>query len=137
MVRREWELRIAAPDGRVMGANHDHRAHWRAVHAHRTAARSAALMHARALRIPRMERVRVDVTIYMKAWKRADPGNYPGGSTLKGMIDGLVDAGVMPDDKQAHLDLRMPRLAAMRPGLLVSCVELVIRDATGQGEGAA
>lgn len=132
----KWHLMIPAPDGQVWGVNHDNRAHWRAVHAHRKQARDGARWVAREQRIPTMQRVRLDVTIYMRAWRRADPGNYPGGATLKGMIDGLVEAGVMPDDRQEHLDLRMPVLKA-QTGLAVPHVELVIRDATQEGEGAA
>lgn len=75
------------------------RLHW-AQRAQRTRwIRQAAKLAARGTRQHRQAHVTAYVA-YPRA-NRADPGNaYP---TLKAAIDGLVDAGVLPDDDSEHL----------------------------------
>ena len=55
-----------------------------------------------AARIPHMGRVRVDL-LWVVADRRARDGGENLAPTLKPMIDGLVDAGVVDDDDQAHV----------------------------------
>lgn len=65
------------------------RYHW-AQKARRTRAlRVRAALAARAARIPSMVRARITVHVHGRA---------------RALIDGLVDAGVLPDDDAAHLD---------------------------------
>lgn len=42
--------------------------------------------------------------------------NFPGGPSLKGLIDGLVDARVVPDDRGPYLTVHMPKLAPLGHG---------------------
>ena len=66
------------------------------------ALRVRAALAARAARIPPMARARITVHVHGRTRARTDPANaYP---TIKACVDGLVDAGVLPDDDAAHLD---------------------------------
>lgn len=53
-------------------------------------------------RIPRMEQARIVVTAAYPTAGRQDPANLSG-TVSKAAIDGLVDAGVLPDDDSKHL----------------------------------
>lgn len=82
--------------------------------------REAAAWKARQARIPRLPRAYVIAELCFNDRRRRDPANfYP---TVKAAIDGLVDAGVLPDDSGDYLvgpDMRLgPRVDAGR-GLLV------------------
>lgn len=114
---RTWILEIPAPGGQVYNANHDHRVHWYSTNARRHAARIAARLLARAQRIPPLKACRVEATIHIKAWRSADPQNYPGGSTVKGILDGLVDAAVVRSDRAEHMQVTMPTLAPLGGGV--------------------
>lgn len=72
--------------------------------------RDAFAMLARAQRIPRLELVAVDAwPIWPNRRSLPDPGNaYP---VVKAALDGIVDAGVIPDDTGAHVD----RITLHRP----------------------
>ncbi|MGL5910616.1 MAG: hypothetical protein ACRCZP_11485 [Phycicoccus sp.] len=87
--------------------NSNHRPHW----ATRSKAvrqwRSATLIHARAQRVPSFTAGHITVTVHYPDQRRRDVHNLA--PTAKAIIDGLVDAGVFPDDNDAHLtgpDLR-------------------------------
>ena len=86
------------------------RYHW-ASRARRTRAlRVRAALAATAARIPPMARARITVHVHGRTRARTDPANaYP---TVKALIDGLVDVGVLPDDDAAHLDGPDMRLGA-------------------------
>lgn len=47
---------------------------------------------------PRWPSVHVTITFYFPDKRRRDPGNLMGSEGVKGLIDGLVMAGVMVDD---------------------------------------
>lgn len=65
---------------------------------YRESARIASL----AYRLPAMEQAHVVVELRFTGRRRRDPANW--GPTAKAVIDGLVDAGVFPDDDHAHID---------------------------------
>lgn len=57
--------------------------------------------------LPRLQRAHVMVTIHWPDKRRRDVGNWA--PTAKAIVDGLVDAGLIPDDRDEHLvgpDLR-------------------------------
>jgi crossover junction endodeoxyribonuclease RusA len=131
-----WELVVLAPDGRCWGVNDDHRANRYAVARHRKQVRADAFWQAKAEKVPALERIRLDVDVYIARPNAADPPNYASGSTVKGAVDGLVDAGVVPNDTGRHVDMRMPRMRAKGPGGLARIV-LTITPWVVEGEGAA
>ncbi|GAA2182454.1 hypothetical protein GCM10009785_21820 [Brooklawnia cerclae] len=78
------------------------RIHW-ATRARRTATlRQLAWAQAKAQRIrPADGRVRITATIHSKTGGRFDPANaYP---TIKALVDGLTDAGVLVDDSSRYV----------------------------------
>lgn len=87
------------------------RLHW-AEKARRTKLwRDGACVRARANRIPPLQRARVVIEWLPPDLRRRDPGNISGAA--KAICDGLVDAGVLPDDDAKHLtgpDLRLGEL---------------------------
>lgn len=90
------ELTIPAPCDWI---NANHRTHW-AEKARRTKAWRAAAYYA-AAQVPRRQRtftkpVRITCTAHKTRGGRFDVANLYG--TFKAAIDGLVDAGVVPDD---------------------------------------
>lgn len=102
------QIRVADP---AMLINANHRTHWRAK-AKKTAhwrevghvAGMAALRN--GLLVP-MERAHLTAWFSWPDARRRDVGNLA--PTIKGLVDGLVDAGVLPDDDDKHLlgpDLR-------------------------------
>ena len=82
---------------------------------------SAVDLAARAARVPRLERAHVLAEYQPPDGRRRDPANwYP---SFKACIDGLIDAGVLPDDDAAHLDGPDMRLGEPYPkGRLVLTV---------------
>lgn len=64
---------------------------------------------AKAKRIPPQDRIVVALTMQAKDRRRRDRDNLVSG-VLKHCIDGLVDAGVVPDDSPEYVDARMPRI---------------------------
>lgn len=78
------------------------RLHW-AVRAKRVKAlRQWAGFEARRLEMPKAERVAVSVWVHPgPRTRRLDPPNYA--DTVKAVIDGVVDAEVLPDDTGKHV----------------------------------
>nr|WP_315501281.1 hypothetical protein [Actinomyces oris] len=111
-----WEavIRLAASD--VLNLND--RTHWSRAASKRRTTRLLAEQTARVSRAPRLERARLVVEISFPDRRRRDPHNYM--ATVKPIVDGLVDAGVLPDDDAKHLlgpDLRRhAAVAAKRMG---------------------
>ena len=58
--------------------------------------RTAGMLYARKARIGPQPRSRIAVTLPVTGRRRRDPHNWT--PTVKAIIDGLVDAGVWPDD---------------------------------------
>jgi hypothetical protein len=85
------------------------RAHWTANHRATASLRMRGGWAARASRAPHL--ARADLTVWVvypvAVRRRRDVSNYLG--TVKPLLDGMVDAGVLPDDDDRHLagpDLR-------------------------------
>lgn len=73
------------------------------------ALREAAFLAARAANAPTLQRAHVFYTVHPDtARRRRDPGNWA--PAAKAAIDGLVDAGVLPDDNSTRLLGPDPRL---------------------------
>lgn len=94
----EWSIRL--PVGLPLPTLNG-RDHW-AVRARQTRdIRTAAALLARQARIPSLARARVVGVLHGHDGRRRDPHNWI--LSLKPAIDGLVDAGVLPDDDSEHL----------------------------------
>jgi crossover junction endodeoxyribonuclease RusA len=108
----EYVLALPGPSRRML-LSANQRLHW-AERGRRTAywrdlAGHALLAERRALGLPNpaMRRAHVVVTLTWPDHARRDVGNYS--PTAKALVDGLVDAGWLPDDSDDHLtgpDLR-------------------------------
>lgn len=72
------------------------RQHWAAKARRSRRVRDAVALHARSLRIPELEHVHVRLVYEPATNRRRDPDNL--WATAKPAVDGLVDAGVVPDD---------------------------------------
>lgn len=98
--------------------NSNHRLHW-AVRAKRTKAWRTAARYA-AHGLARHERVHVTVYVHKKTRRAYDAHNLV--PTVKACIDGIVDAGLIPDDTNAHLvgpDMREGETRPDQPGLTI------------------
>lgn len=96
-------IEFAVPTGRILNANQ--RLHWAKRSAMTKMLRVEASLH--ALGHPQMERAHLTVGVGWPDKRRRDVHNIFG--TVKACIDGFVDAGLLPDDSDAHLtgpDLR-------------------------------
>lgn len=104
-------LTFDQPD-RLMSMND--RMHWRPrsrqIRVWRHAARIAAL-HIPTARRPHGQ-CTVDIELPVKDNRKRDPHNYY--PTVKACIDGLVDAGVWPDDDPDHVVTNEPTLTVDR-----------------------
>lgn len=78
------------------------RLHWRARARKTRELREIAAWTARAQHTPRFVQARVVAHVSYPTNGRADPGNVVG-TVLKALVDGLVDAGVFPDDDHEHV----------------------------------
>jgi hypothetical protein len=115
---RVWTLTILAPDGRrVYSANDDHSRGGRfQVRTRRAMWKHDTWITALDANIPHLEAARLDLVVHIRNARRADPANYPSASSIKGLIDGLVAAGVVTDDRPPYLDVTMPKLRPLEGG---------------------
>lgn len=91
---------VTLPAGTVL-LNANDRLHWRTKGRITKALREAAADSARDAQIPPLDQVRITAVLHPHDKRRRDPHNwYP---SYKAAIDGLVDAGVIPDDDAKHL----------------------------------
>lgn len=89
-----WVLVIPAPTEWI---NANNRRHWAAKASLTATWRHAAGWQARAARLPRLTGpVHVTAIVHRADQRRADAANCS--DTVKAVIDGLVDAGVLPGD---------------------------------------
>jgi crossover junction endodeoxyribonuclease RusA len=91
--------------------NANGRVHWahraRTTKGWRENARSACFPITYAVVKPALDRAHIVATLHFGDDRKRDVGNYA--PTVKAVIDGLVDAGMIPDDNDDHLigpDLR-------------------------------
>jgi hypothetical protein len=75
--------------------------------------RTTAMIRARAAGIGHSERLRLVAWLRFPDARRRDPHNYM--PTLKAMVDGFVDAGVLTDDDKHHLQGPDPRCDLLAP----------------------
>lgn len=68
--------------------------------------RDAAHVLARHFKVPPCRRIVVELHLYPKGERRRDPDNLV--ASLKPLIDGLVDAGVVADDTEAFVQRSFP-----------------------------
>lgn len=76
--------------------------------------REAACLLARSAKIPACRKVRVTLVYTPRDGRRRDSLNLV--PMLKACEDGLVDAGVVPDDTPVYLESQMPLIDAPTPG---------------------
>ena len=93
-------LVIDVPAGAWLTANG--RYHWAERHNRTRWLRRLSAASACAVRVPKgLPRARVEVYVHGRTRRRVDPANaYP---TVKALIDGLIDYGMLPDDDADHL----------------------------------
>ncbi|WP_097865859.1 hypothetical protein [Streptomyces sp. rh34] len=73
------------------------------------ALRQTAWATARAANLPALQRAHIFYVIHPDTkTRRRDPGNWS--PSVKAVVDGLVDAGILPDDNHHHLLGPDPRL---------------------------
>ena len=75
--------------------------------------RTTAMIRARAAGIGQLERLRLVAWFRFPDVSRRDPHNYM--PTLKAMVDGFIDAGILPDDDRRHLQGPDPRCDLLAP----------------------
>ena len=81
--------------------NANSRGHWSQRAEQVAAWRLVAMQAAKAAAIPSLDVVFVELTMTPSDRRRRDPDNLAG--ALKPVLDGLVDAGVIPDDSYQHV----------------------------------
>lgn len=127
-----WTLGVEVPwSTEVLSMNA--RSHWTNTHRQIAALRSRGAWTARAAhpKMPHFQRASCVVHVHFPDKRRRDLQNYH--KTLKALLDGFVDAGLLPDDDAQHLyaldvrtwqigvdpdvDAHMIRHSASRPAL--------------------
>lgn len=88
----------------------------------------------RAAGVPPLGRASVELHVTPPDRRRRDQDNLV--ATLKPVLDGLVDAGVVPDDTPEHVEYGVPRLREPDGTRRWSWL-LLIRDATPPADGGA
>ena len=77
--------------------------HWAPRNKRAQAWRHGAHIYARKHQLPKgLVRVKIDIYVWKSTRRRYDPHNLM--PTMKHVIDGLVDYGLIPDDNTRHLD---------------------------------
>ena len=111
--------------------NANDRLHWRVRAPWVAEWRKASADNARALQIPALGRVRISAVIYRSHLGKADADGDL--ARLKPLVDGLVDAGVIPDDRRQFVEYGpvIEHRATGEPGLLL----ILEPAALGSGEG--
>ena len=90
--------------------------------------RTAGMLYARKARIGPQPPSRIAVTLPVTGRRRRDPHNWT--PTVKAIVDGLVDAGVIRDDSGEFVDAVTYRRPVVEAGSLPALIVLV-----REGEG--
>lgn len=125
------ELAIKIPANEWMSSND--RMHWRARASRTKRLRQRGYFEARRNGLLPMCKAFVTVHVQYDSNRRADPANaYP---TVKALVDGLVDFGVLTDDDSKHLQAMTFKRAPGRcsKGWHVITLTLVEKDKTKEG----
>ena len=99
------ELIIEVPDNEWLTENKDPNRYAKA--RARKALRQRGYMYARSQKLTPMSRAFCTVYVKGRTGGRLDPANAE--PTVKPIIDGLVDAGALPDDDSEHLKVAFDR----------------------------
>ena len=99
------ELIIEVPDNEWLTENKDTNRYAKA--RARKALRQRGYMYARSQKLTPMSRAFCTVYVKGRTGGRLDPANAE--PTVKPIIDGLVDAGALPDDDSEHLKVAFDR----------------------------
>jgi crossover junction endodeoxyribonuclease RusA len=102
---RSWVLDL--PDQPFVSSND--RPHWSERARCAAGWRQAAAVLARQQHIPPLHRIDVALDWWPPTHRRRDPDNLIAG-VLKPIVDGLIDAGVIPDDTAEHVTRRFPTI---------------------------
>lgn len=119
-------LTVALPPGLdLLNANRTRHMHWSVERRIARDIRTAAMVIARNQRIPRLDRAHVVYVVHpTPQTRKRDPGNWA--PSAKAAVDGLVDAGVFPDDNSDHVLGPDPRLGEpVKGGQLVLHITLI------------
>lgn len=123
---RTWLLTIPAP---AIWLNANQRTDRRGQTPDRRAWRDAGNVYARQAKLPKLTRAHIVAELrFADAYHRDVHNLYP---TIKALVDGLIDYGLLPDDSHHHLvgpDLRYGPRVAKRPGGISGEVHLTIAD---------
>ena len=98
MSARSWTLRIPAP---AKWLNANARTDRRRAAGTVATWRDAARFHAAAAKVPALGRCRIRAELHFTDNRRRDDHNYF--PTVKALVDGLVDYGLVPDDSRQYL----------------------------------
>jgi hypothetical protein len=124
---RSWKLAIP---GELVSLNAERSAHWSARSRGSQQWRADAKVLGKALGTGCLDQVSVAATPWQAKGKLADAGNHL--PSVKAAIDGLVDAGIIPDDSPAHLrtlTMHAPKRSTWRRGgALVDWLEVTITE---------
>lgn len=94
----------------------------------RTLRMQARVMASASSRCPSLERARLVAWVRFPDGRRRDLHNYM--PTLKALVDGLVDAGLLPDDDARHLqgpDMRLDsRHTSRRMGIPMCSIRFTV-----------
>ena len=103
-----WELWFRL---KPVSANEASRMHWATKADLVKHYRHTAGWLAKSAKIPHLEHCHVELIIYPRVMRIRDQDNYVY-PLLKSCADGIVDAGVVPDDAPAFMTKAMPRFAS-------------------------
>lgn len=102
-----WCYSLTIPKKNLEWITANQRLFWRVRSTRTKAWRTTTATIARTSGIPRMERAWIVAELSFGDSRRRDPNNW--NPTVKACVDGLVDAGMFPDDDHKHItgpDLR-------------------------------
>ena len=93
---------VALPAGlELINENQARRWHWTRKRRVAREIRRTAAWCARAAKIPTLDRAHIAYVVHIPSRRKFDPPNWA--PSAKAAIDGLVDAGVLPDDDSTHV----------------------------------
>jgi len=129
-ITRSWQLTIPAP---AIWLNANQRTDLRRQTPDRRAWRDAGRVYAMQAKLPKLQRAHILAELCFADARRRDVHNlYP---TIKALVDGLIDFGLLPDDDHLHLvgpDLRYGPRIAKRVGGVSGEVRLTVTDLSGE-----